>query len=457
MATLILLGGCARVPAAAPAPRAITTAMPNLPTASCSDQPNDLNEPAPAAPDANTSDTGDPIAGPQEIPMKFNPTSSMAYDLASNTIVLGGGAPANLLALGRALKRADLLRQLAPGEWLLAANLWIGPGAEFQIAGPEALRLKLRSDAAGFVWIIASGGRLTFADTCVTSWDAARQSVDTNSDRGRSFVLARGGARMEIRHSELSYLGYAANESYGVAWRQPGTTGVATGSRFGHNFYGLYSYEASGLVIRGNEIHHSARYGIDPHTRSNRLLIENNISHHNGKQGIILANECSDSTIRGNIVYSNSLHGIVIYQRSNNNLVEGNTSYGNALQGINVNDAAGNTIRGNTAYDNAEAGIGIGQNAADNLVVGNIVRDNRKDGISFFSAATRNTVRDNTVSGNTRYGIYVKSPNNSIDSGNQVFGNGVGIYLNTSPTPQVSLEANRVYDNRDANVRTGGE
>jgi parallel beta-helix repeat protein len=460
LAGLIVLAGCAGAPTPAPPvpamPSAITLATPESSGARCGDLPNDTNDPAPAALDAAASDADERGAGPQELPMKFNPTSPLAYDLPTNTIVLGRGAPDNVAALSRALKRDDLLQQLAPGEWLLAANLWIGPGTEFQIVGPSVRRLKLRSDTDGFVWIIASGGWLTFADTCVTSWDTARQSLDTNSDDGRSFVLARGGARMQIRNSELSYLGYLANESYGVAWRQPGTTGAAIGSRFGHNFYGLYSYEASNLVIRGNEVHHSTRYGIDPHTRSNHVVIENNISHHNGKQGIILAGECSDSTIRGNTVFANALHGIVIYQRSNNNLVENNTSYGNALQGINVNDSAHNTIRGNTTYDNAEAGIGVGQNASDNLVVGNTVRDNRKDGIVFLSDASRNTLRDNTVSGNARYGIYVKSPNNLIDSGNQVFGNRVGIYLGMSPPLQLSLDTNRVYDNRDANIRTGG-
>jgi len=43
-----------------------------------------------------------------------------------------------------------------------------------------------------------------------------------------------------------------------------------------------------------------------------------------------------------------------------------------------------------------------------------------------------------------------------IDTGNQIFGNAIGIYLNTTPAPEVSLDANRVYDNRDANVRVGG-
>ncbi len=178
-----------------------------------------------------------------------------------------------------------------------------------QIAAPEVRRLKLRSDADGFVWIKALGGQLTFRDTCVTSWDSAKDAVDENYEDGRSFVLARDGARMEILGAELSYLGYDANESYGVAWRLEDTVGLAADSRFGYNFYGLYSYEVKNLTIRSSEVHHSVLYGIDPHTRSDQLLIEDNVSHHNGKHGIILAEKCSDSVVRGNTVYSNTLHG----------------------------------------------------------------------------------------------------------------------------------------------------
>ena len=424
----------------------------------CADLPADLpgSASAPPAEAKQPEDTGEAQSQSPDA-SKMDTTMPIAYDANTNTIMLNGGAPMTLPAISRALGRDDLLHELVPGEWLLNANLRIGKGAAVTIAGPQVRRLKLRSDANGFVWLKAFGAQLTFADTCVTSWDSGSNTVDTNDTDGRSFVLARDGARMEIHNSELSYLGYFANESYGVAWRQPGTTGTAINSRFGHNFYGLYSYEASDLVIRGNEVYYSVRYGIDPHTRANRLVIEGNISHHNGKQGIILAEECSDSTIRGNTVYANVLHGIVIYQRSNNNLVVDNISYGNGLQGINVNDSSFNTIRGNTVYDNAEAGIGMGQNANDNTLIGNTVRDNRKDGISFYSDATGNTLRENIVSGNTRYGMYVKSAGNSIASGNQIFGNAIGIYLNVTPAPDVSLETNHVYDNRDANVRAAGK
>jgi parallel beta-helix repeat protein len=463
----LVLCGCAAVapsrasppPDAAPQASLVATAAPQAspaaaaPGSQCTDL---LAEPPEATPRAGDDQAEDPGEAQSPDQPDMDTKTPLAYDANTNTILLNKAAPMTLPALSRALGRPDLLRELAPGEWMLNANLRVGSGAALNVAGPSVHRLKLRSDASGFIWIKAFGGRLAFLDTCVTSWDSDHMGVDTNDADGRSFVLARAGAWMSIRGSELSYLGYYANESYGVAWRQAGTSGEAIDSRFGHNFYGLYSYEASDLVIRGNEVDHSVRYGIDPHTRSNRLLIENNRSHHNGKQGIILAEECRDSTIRGNTVFANALHGIVIYQRSNGNLIEGNTSYGNGLQGININDSSNNILRGNTTYDNAEAGIGIGQNAADNLLVGNIVRDNRKDGISFYSDATSNTIRDNVVSANARYGIYIKSANNLIDTGNQVFGNAIGIYLNSTSNPDVSLDANHVYDNRDANLRVVG-
>lgn len=383
------------------------------------------------------------------------PNVAVEYDAATNTITLRKGPATTLAALSQALGRPAALRERLAGEWLLDAHLRIERGAELRIAAPDVAWLKLRSDAGGFVSIKALGGQLTFAGVCVTAWDSTRNSFDDNGQDGRSFVLARDGARMDIDGAELSHLGYDANESYGVAWRLSGTTGLIANSRFGHNFYGLYSYEASDLVIRGNEIDHSQSYGIDPHTRANRLLIEGNVSHHNGKQGIILAEDCSDATVRNNIVYANTLHGIVLYQRSNHNIVEGNTSYGNGLQGININDSSSNTVRNNTVYDNAEAGIGLGQDAQDNLLSGNIVRDNLKDGISLYSDAATNVLSDNQVSDNTRYGIYIKSEGNTIADGNHIFGNAVGVYLNISEPQEVSQQTNRIYDNHEADVRAG--
>lgn len=432
--------------------------LPNPEAGDDSDQGATNQPPA----ESNAADVCASMPKPASTPAHAQPPTTtdmkemIKYTDKTNTISVEKGARATLPALSRALNRPELLRELAPGEWLLAANLSIKAGGALVVGGADVQRLRLKSDEQGFVWIKALGGQLTFQQVCVTSWDVARGGYDLNTQRGRSFVLARDGARMNIYDSVLSYLGYHANESYGLAWRLAGTSGEILNSNLGYNFYGLYTYEASDLVIRGNEVHHSVRYGIDPHTRSKRLVIEQNSAHHNGKQGIILAEECSDSVIRNNAVYSNTMHGIVIYQRSNNNRVEDNTSYGNGYQGININESNSNIIQNNTVYENTKDGIGVDHGAQQNTIVGNTVHTNQQDGIALASEATANTLRDNEVRDNQRYGIYVKSSGNEVATGNRVFGNQIGVYLNTSDADPASVQANDIHDNHEANVRAKG-
>lgn len=415
-----------------------------------------------------------PIADPVESPgqcalLASSPSSSqtvsrdaddgeieLRYDAETNTVELERGRVTSFAALSKAIGEEELLREVAPGEWLLGANLQIGEDAEVEIAAPDVRWLKLRSDTRTFVWIKALGGNLDIRDVCVTSWDEDANGVDQNYDDGRSFVLARDGAEMTIRTSELSYLGYAANESYGVAYRLKGTSGEIIDSMLGYNYYGVYTFEVSGLVIDSNDVHHSVLYGIDPHTDSRKLLIENNRAHHNGKHGIILAEGCSDSVIRNNTVYKNLLHGIVLYQKSNDNLVEGNESFANELEGINVNESKGNTIRQNRVYGNMKAGIGVGQSSKQNTVVDNTVYGNGEDGIALYSDATDNMLRGNSISNNARYGIYVKSKGNEIQGGHEVFGNRVGVYVSVSPGPKVSREDNNIYENAEGDVQLDG-
>ncbi|MBK9713881.1 MAG: right-handed parallel beta-helix repeat-containing protein [Kouleothrix sp.] len=444
-----LLAGCGAAATAPPAPTPAAqpqrTALPPQPTppalaalagrARACDAPVDTaTNPAQPQPDES--------AGPAVV----------HYDDDSNTIELRKGAQATLAAVGRTIGRPDALRELAPGEWLLSANLRVEAGAALRIAAPEVRWLKLRSDGGGFVWLKAQGGQLEIAGACVTSWDAGRQGYDQNEKDGRSFVLARSGAHMSIHGADLRYLGYNGPESYGLAWRQGGTTGEIVDSFVSHNFYGIYSFEVNDLVIRGNEVYSSTMYGIDPHTASLRLVIEDNVAHDNGKHGIILAEECSDGVIRNNVAYDNLHHGIVIYQRSNNNLVEGNTAYGNGGHGINVNDSTNTTVRGNTVYDNLAAGIGVGQQAAASQVVGNRVFANRGDGVTLYSDVKDTLLRENTISDNARYGVYLKSAGGMRLEGNQVTGNAIGVYLNVAQPPEVSQDSNQIHGNREADI-----
>ncbi len=376
--------------------------------------------------------------------------SRAVFDRAAGRIVVSAGE-LSLPALSRLVKNPAALRETAPGEWLLGADLEIGPGASVVVTAPAVRRLNLTSAPGRFVAVRALGGKLAVTGTCVTSWDPGVGKADTASADGRSFLLARDGATMTIDRSELRFLGFGEVESYGLSWRTAGTTGRVTDTIISNLHYGVYSFEVGGLVVTGNEVFASTVYGIDPHTSSHDMTITKNVVHGNGKHGIILAEDCVNSVISDNVVYANGQHGIVLYQRSNGNTVERNESFRNGSQGINVNESSGNTIRGNKVYDNTESGIAVAQSSQDNVLEGNDVRSNRQDGVRLVSRARGTTVRDNVIGQNLRYGVYLDITDPFTLSGNTIFRSRYGI--STSGTADVPSGDNTLFGNTDGDVR----
>jgi parallel beta-helix repeat protein len=375
------------------------------------------------------------------------------FDQAGDKIVLTGGQNVTLPALSAKLDNPDLLKETAPGEWLLNKTIEINQGASLKIAAPTVRWLKLRSDDGGFAAVRTFGGGIDINGACVTSWNEAKGSVDEDYLNGRSYILARDGAQMTIDKSELHYLGFGDVESYGLSWRTEGSGGHLTNSIVSHLYFGVYTFDVGGLTISDNEVRDNVLYGIDPHTGSHNLTIERNIVHDNGKHGIILAEDCTDSVIRDNVVYRNQHHGIVLYLHSDRNLVEGNETFANAAQGINVNEASNNTIKSNRVYDNTESGIGVGQTSKDNVVQNNDVRGNQQDGLRLVSEASQTDVRDNIIGENVRYGVYVDSDGPFAMAGNTIWRNRTGVMLKGTPTDPSS--GNSIFNNSEMDVKQG--
>jgi parallel beta-helix repeat protein len=399
----------------------------------------------PTRPCTREAPEGPAAPSPEGVQARFDPTQ--------NAVVLSAGQGVTLPALAQAVGNPDLLREEAPGEWLLGADLAVLPGTSLQITAPTARWLKLLSTAGRFASVKSFGGNIDVVGACITSWDPAKGTVDTEPADGRGFLLARDGAQMTIDQAELRYLGHGEVESYGLSWRTEGTGGKITNSLVSHNYFGLYSYEVGGLVVTDNEFHDNILYGVDPHTGSHNLTIERNVVHDNGKHGIILAEDCVDSVIRDNVVYRNNHHGIVLYLRSDRNTVEGNDTFANAAQGINVNESNDNAIRGNRVYDNTESGIGITQTSQNNIVENNQSRGNQQDGIRVVSEAALTTVRANTLGENGRYGVYVDIDGDVDIAGNLIFANRSGIMLKGSAV--VPDGDNAIFDNREAAIIAG--
>ncbi|TQM09897.1 parallel beta-helix repeat protein [Pseudonocardia kunmingensis] len=403
-----------------------------------------------------TADPVDPARpcsrqGPAQGPADTAPSGVAArFDRATNTIELVAGDDATLPAVAEAVRDPAALREVAPGEWLLDADLVIMPGATLLITAPTVRWLRLSSEGSRTASLKALGGSLNINGSCITSWDMAQSRADTEYTDGRGYLLARDGGQMTIDRAELRFLGSAEVESYGLSWRTDGTSGTIANSVVSHNYFGLYSYEVSGLVVADNEFHDNVLYGVDPHTGSRNLVIERNTVYNNGKHGIILAEDVTDSVVRNNVVYANKHHGIVLYLRSDRNLIENNDSLGNAAQGININESSDNTVRSNRVYDNDESGIGVGQTAQGNVVERNQIRGNQQDGIRLVSESMRTAVRDNVIGENERYGIYVDVDGGVDIADNTIFGSRAGVMLKGSPLDPSG--DNEVFGNREGDV-----
>ena len=136
--------------------------------------------------------------------------------------------------------------------------------------------------------------------------------------------------------------------------------GRITGSRIVGNYYGLYSYEADGLVIAANAFVDNIVYGIDPHDRSRRLVIaDNTATGTRRKHGIVVSRGVSESWIVGNRAIGNAGTGIVVDADSTDNVVAHNLAAANRGDGLSLFESGRNLLWGNLAIGNRKSGLRI--------------------------------------------------------------------------------------------------
>lgn len=377
----------------------------------------------------------------------------VTYDIPSNTIFLRQTGRVVRLANIRQslpLSRRKLLEQTESGQWILRANLYVGKNVTLVLDGREVKNLRIKSDSNGFVWLRSESGNILISDTKITSWDENTNAPDTNLDDGRAFIVTKNSGRMDIINSDLGYLGYIGSPkrggpfggSYGVSWKlKSGSlrngliTGVVLNSKFHDNFFGLYTFGATGMLIRKNEAYSNINYGFDPHDDSNNMLIDGNYAYSNGNHGIIISKRCVNNIISNNQSYNNRLHGIMLDRSSNNNLVKDNTVYGN-VDGIAIYGSNSNVISGNIMRNN-NRGIRLNALSSQNYFEDNQVFSNSR-GIYIYGQSEKNILVNNKVINND-IGATIKEASN----GNSLFGDSL---LNNKKSA-------RIIDSYDNNIQ----
>lgn len=356
-----------------------------------------------------------------------------------------------LTGLGTANNNA--VQNLGNCLWLLNTNLFIGPEVTLNLSTQScANEVRLRSqssitptntiDYASFVYIRTHNGVINLDGVKVYSWDPGANQVDTDYDNGRAYLLAKYDAAMNLRNADVSYLGSADGESYGLAWRDTNVvsttlrsrvTGEVINSRIHHNYYGIYTFQASEMLFRGNHFYNNVRYGFDPHDFTHDVWVEENLAYNNGAHGFIISRGCNNFIIRNNKAYnnfdptSNLAHGFMLDPGSPNsadpqapsfeNLLENNEAYGNEGFGLRILGSNDNQIVSNNFYQN-QTGITVEGGSTANKISGNILTKNILYGSMIRETADGNLVTNNQISENGSHGLYLRSSNNVV--GNNV-------------------------------------
>lgn len=383
---------------------------------------------------------------------------NIGYDQPTDTIVVTGrGTEVTLQTILDRMGK-DYLEEVSPKQWYLKTSIYLRSGVTLKLDKSEVEWLKMASSPKKFTYLHAFNSNILINGVKITSWNEETNTYDTDIQDGRSYIMVKDGSRMDLTGAEIAYLGYARPETlpyspYGISWKMSNTklhtailTGEVLNSRFHDNYFGAYTFGATGMVWRGNEFYANVRYGLDPHDDSNGFLVENNKFYRNGTHGLIFSKRCINNTIRNNISYENGIHGIMLHEQSNNNVIENNLVHDNKSAGIALDNSHNNTIRSNTIIKN-RIGMRANKKSSGNLIVSNRINDNTGYGIYLYGEANDNKVQQNILANNMN-GVYIKSSNNEI-SGNSIVDNKVGVYfLGTAGSNKMAgniISHNKVY------------
>lgn len=388
------------------------------------------------------------------LPYSLSPSIPLIvrYNKATNTLLVTGRGQRVTLSDIRDNGGQEYLKEVSPKVWYAKATIYIYHGVTLTLDKNEVTWLKLESNKKGFVMLRSLNGDILASGVKITSWDWEKNDYDRVLSDGRSFIMAKDNARMDFINSELAYLGFPTSADlvvspYGVSWKLSRLklkkvllTGEVINSKFHHNYFGAFTFGATGMIWRGNKFYNNIKYGLDPHDDSNGFLVEENIAYNNGSHGIIFSKRNMYNVIRNNISYNNKLHGIMLHEVSDNNIIENNIVYGNT-SGIALWHSSNNIVRNNTIKGNRH-GVRLNADSNRNSIYNNRISGSNLYGIYLYDKAEDNLIGNNNFTDN-KVAVYINSSNNQISS-NTLTKNGVGVYFVDSAS------GNTVFENKIA-------
>ncbi len=303
-------------------------------------------------------------------------TTSIGVDTTYRIVIAAGAWDMQRLQQRYPADISVIQTSSGPG-YLIDTTVVVGEDAQLDIAGENVLVASPAQDKDRRIEVI---GKVSIADSLVSSWDVAAGAPDQNPYRQRPFIFVDGGT-LDIRNSTISHMGFPLaglseerSARAAIMFHDSSNFTIAN-STIAFNFDGIYARNSSNFLITGNEIYGNARSGIDIRSGSMNFTMSSNRVHDNGYEGVICT-ECSGVHIAGNTVEHNKEAGIKLFFHTN-----------------------ATTVSSNAVQYNEKFGIYLRNNSTDNVIRNNTVTGS-EEGITLTGSSTNNIIATNNVAGN---------------------------------------------------------
>ncbi len=344
----------------------------------------------------------------------------------------------NLVEISQLLEPYNAIVAITPKTYRINRPISIEGNIRVDITKDTVSKIELLSTPKQVTCLCFDHSSTLIDGVSIISYDSETAKPDLTTKDGRSFVRMKNG-RMDVLNSKLSFLGNGLDSLpedsplfntqkdggvYGVSWRIAGdkygqeiTTGWVEHNQFDRNYFGSYSFGASGMVWRGNTFSNNNVYGLDPHDDSNNAIIEDNIFKYNGKHGFIMSKRCNYNIIRHNLSVGNKLNGFMLHENSAYNLVEHNISSHNYDNYV-IYASNFNTIRNNKSYDPIASHVRINRGAKNSFITGNKMYGGKR-GVYLYDQAANTYIADNHIQ-NVDKKLQTQAAQNTLFANNTV-------------------------------------
>ena len=333
------------------------------------------------------------------VPVPVTPTveACTSFDASSNTILVECN---NTDFQTVALENPTRIINEGNGVFVVNSIVQVDANKSLNIKAPGVSYVKIAGENG-----LEGVGSIYLDGVKVTSWKTASQGVVPQDVEGsviRGWVVGLPGTGvLDIRNSELGYLGYALSERQGVAWYN--SNGRLLDSEIHHNFYGMYGAKMSNFLAERNELDSNIRYGFDPHTGAHDSVFRgNNITNTLNGGAMVCSLDCYNIRFEKNYM-ENQRTGILLSRNMSNSIVRGNTIINTFVTAISVADSANNLIENNHIFG-SQFGITVKSlrpqyATGHNGIVSNDLHNVTESGIWIRPDTSYNIVFDNLIQG----------------------------------------------------------